>query len=81
VLFITHRDEMVNAADTASIMCLGNVIFSGSPAKAQAYYKGRCQSHLVALGTQPWNKSLPEVQAALASRRKAQIDDTPNSTD
>jgi Fe-S cluster assembly ATP-binding protein len=81
VLFITHRDEMVNAADTASIMCLGNVIYSGSPVKAQAYYKGRCQSHLVTLGTQPWNKSLPEVQAALAIRKKAQFDDTPNSTD
>jgi Fe-S cluster assembly ATP-binding protein len=69
VLLITHRDEMADAADMASIMCLGNVIFSGDPAKAQEYYKGRCQMHLATLGTQPWDKSLPEVRAALAERR------------
>jgi len=69
VLLITHRDEMADAADVASIMCLGTIIFSGDPAEAQKYYRGRCQPHLAALGTQPWNKSLPEVQAALASSR------------
>jgi Fe-S cluster assembly ATPase SufC len=67
VLFITHRDEMVTVADTASIMCLGNVIFTGSSAEAQQYYKGRCQPHLAQLGIQPWDRSLPEVQSALAS--------------
>ena len=56
VLLITHRDEMAEAADIASIMCLGNVIFSGDPAEAQVYYRGRCQPHLVELGAQPWNK-------------------------
>jgi hypothetical protein len=50
-------------------MCLGNVIFSGDPAKAQEYYKRRCQTHLATLGTQPWDKSLPEVRAALAENR------------
>jgi len=74
VLFITHRDDMVDAADIASIMCLGTVIFSGSPDETQAYYKGRCQSHLASLGAQPWDKSLPEVQAALASNA-GRIDD------
>jgi Fe-S cluster assembly ATP-binding protein len=67
VLLITHRDEMVSAADTASIMCLGTIIFSGKPDEAQKYYRFRCQSHLVALGKQPWNRTRPEVQAALAS--------------
>jgi Fe-S cluster assembly ATP-binding protein len=70
VLLITHRDEMANGADVASIMCLGNVIFSGEPAQAQRYYQGRCQPHLAELGAQPWNNSRPEVQAALASDQR-----------
>jgi Fe-S cluster assembly ATP-binding protein len=76
VLLITHRDEMADAADIASIMCLGTIIFSGDPAEAQQYYRGRCQPHLAELGTQPWNKSLPEVQAALASNA-GRTDDSP----
>jgi Fe-S cluster assembly ATP-binding protein len=79
VLLITHRDEMADAADMASIMCLGNVIFSGDPAKAQEYYKSRCQTHLATLGTQPWDKSLPEVRAALAENR-GRGDGNPGST-
>jgi len=79
VLLITHRDEMAGAADVASIMCLGTIIFTGDPAEAQGYYRGRCQPHLAALGTQPWNKSLPEVQAALASNGE-QTDGTPKRT-
>ena len=67
VLLITHRDEMVGVADTASIMCLGTIIFSGAPAAAQQYYRRRCTQHMAALGAQPWNEALPEVQAALAS--------------
>lgn len=74
VLLITHRDEMADAADVASIMCLGTIIFSGHPAQAKQYYRGRCQPHLAALGTQPWNRSLPEVQAALASNGDASHD-------
>lgn len=80
VLLITHRDEMATAADTASIMCLGTIIFSGDPAEAQQYYKGRCQPHLAALGNQPWNKSLPEVQAALASNSGGHSDEETSST-
>jgi Fe-S cluster assembly ATP-binding protein len=79
VLLITHRDEMTDAADMASIMCLGNVIFSGDAAKAQEYYKRRCQTHLATLGTQPWDKSLPEVRAALAENR-GRVDGNPDST-
>jgi Fe-S cluster assembly ATP-binding protein len=54
VLLITHRDEMAEAADVASIMCQGTVLFSGQTAAAQAFYRGRCQPHLAALGSQPW---------------------------
>ena len=79
VLLITHRNEMADAADVASIMCLGTIIFSGDPAEAQKYYQGRCQPHLASLGSQPWNRSLPEVQAALASNR-GQTDDNANSS-
>jgi len=70
VLLITHRDEMANGADVASIMCLGNVIFSGDPAQAQRYYQGRCQPHLAELGAQPWNKSRAAVQGGLASDQR-----------
>jgi Fe-S cluster assembly ATP-binding protein len=70
VLLITHRDEMADAAHVASIMCLGNLIFSGDPAEAQGYYRGRCQPHLAELGGQPWNNSRPEVQAPLASTQE-----------
>ncbi len=79
VLLITHRDEMADAADVASIMCLGNLIFSGDPAEAQGYYRGRCQPHLAELGAQPWNKSRPEVQTALASSQ-GQSDRNPSTT-
>jgi Fe-S cluster assembly ATP-binding protein len=79
VLLITHRNEMADAADAASIMCLGTIIFSGDPAEAQKYYQGRCQPHLASLGSQPWNRSLPEVQAALASNR-GRTDDNANSS-
>ena len=67
VLLISHRDEMVSVADSASIMCLGTVIYSGDPATAHEYYRGRCAPHMASLGNQPWNKSLPEVRAAMES--------------
>jgi Fe-S cluster assembly ATP-binding protein len=67
VLLITHRDEMVGAADTASLMCQGTILFSGDPAEARRYYGTRCRPHIERLGTQPWDEQLPEVQAALAS--------------
>jgi Fe-S cluster assembly ATP-binding protein len=67
VLLISHRDEMVSVADSASIMCLGTIIYSGDPLTAHEYYRGRCAPHMASLGNQPWNKSLPEVRAALES--------------
>jgi Fe-S cluster assembly ATP-binding protein len=79
VLLITHRDEMAAVADTASIMCLGTVVYSGDPAEARQYYQARCQPHLAALGNQPWNRSRPEVRAALASR-EGESDGKPGSS-
>lgn len=67
VLLITHRDEMVEIADTASLMCAGAIIFTGAPLEARRYYSTRCIPHLESLGAQPWDVTQPEVQAALAS--------------
>ncbi len=70
VLLITHRDEMASAADRASIMCQGTVLWSGDPAEAQEYYGTRCRPHIEALGAQPWDEGLPQVRAALESNGK-----------
>ncbi len=67
VLLITHRDEMVEAADVASLMCAGTILFTGNPDESREYYAKRCKPHLEALGSQPWDPSLPEVRQALAS--------------
>ena len=69
VLLITHRDEMTGAADRASLMCQGAVVWSGAPAEARQYYGTRCRPHIDALGVQPWDEKLPEVRAAFASDR------------
>jgi Fe-S cluster assembly ATP-binding protein len=62
VLLITHRDEMAAAADMASIMCLGTILFSGETATAQAFYQGRCQPHLAALGKQSWSGAVQPIK-------------------
>lgn len=54
VLLITHRPELVEIADSASLMCFGSILFSGSPQEATDYYRGRCEPHLSVLGSQPW---------------------------
>ena len=67
MLLITHRDEMAELADAASLMCAGTVLFTGTPLEAKRYFTTRCMPHLETLGAQPWDMSQPEVQAALAS--------------
>jgi Fe-S cluster assembly ATP-binding protein len=67
VLLITHRDEIVETADMASLMCAGSVIFTGGPIEARRYFSTRCMPHLESLGAQPWDLTRPEVRAALAS--------------
>jgi Fe-S cluster assembly ATP-binding protein len=55
VLLITHRDEMVTVADSASLMCQGSVVFQGNPAEVREYYGRRCRLHAETAGTQPWD--------------------------
>jgi len=43
VLLITHREEVVEVADTASLMCEGEIIKSGDPKLVREYFKTRCQ--------------------------------------
>ncbi|HEX6230480.1 MAG TPA: ABC transporter ATP-binding protein [Actinomycetota bacterium] len=45
VLLITHRDEMVAVADSASLMCQGSVVLTGEPEEVRAYFVGRCRLH------------------------------------
>lgn len=54
VLLITHRDEMVTVADSASLMCQGSVVFEGPPDEVRQYYGKRCRLHGEMMGTQPW---------------------------
>ncbi len=54
VLLITHRDEMAEVADRASLMCGGAVIETGTPAEVREYYARRCRPHGQQLGSQPW---------------------------
>ena len=67
VLLITHREELAAMAETASLMCAGTVLFTGTPTQARQYFSGRCMPHLESLGAQPWNGADPDVQTALAS--------------
>ncbi len=41
VLLITHREEIVRAADRASLLCAGKILFSGSPADVAEFYQSR----------------------------------------
>lgn len=54
VLLITHRDEMLAVADSASLMCQGSIVFSGGPDETRTYYGRRCRLHSESLGAQPW---------------------------
>jgi Fe-S cluster assembly ATP-binding protein len=56
VLLITHRDEMADIADAASLMCGGAVISTGTPAKVREYFSQRCRPHGDRLGSQPWGE-------------------------
>lgn len=62
-LLVTHRDEMVEVADEASIMCMGTVVYSGSPPEAQSHYRSRCQPHVDLLGKQPWPSAISVRQS------------------
>lgn len=57
VLLITHREELAELADAASIMCAGSIIFTGSPLEARRYFTDRCLPHQGSLGPQPWERT------------------------
>jgi len=61
VLLISHRAEMVAVAETVSLMCRGSIVFAGSPDDAVDYYGRRCQRHVAALGSQPWEDSTASI--------------------
>jgi len=54
VLLITHRDEMAEVADVASLMCAGTIVSTGTPAEVREYFAQRCRPHGDLLGSQPW---------------------------
>jgi Fe-S cluster assembly ATP-binding protein len=54
VLLITHRDEMAEVADVASLMCAGTIVNTGTPAEVRSYFAQRCRPHGDLLGNQPW---------------------------
>jgi Fe-S cluster assembly ATP-binding protein len=54
ILMITHRDEIIEVADTASLMCGGTVVQTGTPSEARDYFAQRCRPHGDLLGSQPW---------------------------
>ncbi|MFQ6101655.1 MAG: ATP-binding cassette domain-containing protein [Anaerolineae bacterium] len=56
VLLITHRDEMAEVADAASLMCGGTIINTGTPAEVREYFAQRCRPHGDLLGYQPWGE-------------------------
>jgi len=56
VLLITHRDEMVEMADVASLMCGGAIVNTGTPDEVRGYFAQRCRPHGDLLGSQPWGE-------------------------
>jgi len=48
LLLITHRDETIGVADTASLMCEGEIVRTGGPKEVRRHYAKRCRSCEVA---------------------------------
>jgi Fe-S cluster assembly ATP-binding protein len=64
VLLITHRDEMLRIADSASLMCQGSIVFHGTPMEVREFYGSRCRVHSQTLGRQTW-ENVP-IEAGVA---------------
>lgn len=45
VLLITHRDEAIKVADSASLMCQGTILYQGAVEQVRQYYAQRCRLH------------------------------------
>ncbi len=67
VLLITHRDEMVTVADSASLMCQGSIVFQGEASEVRGYFGRRCRHHAETMGAQPW--PAPTAPAARSPAR------------
>ncbi len=58
VLVITHRDELTEACDVASLMCEGTVTMTGEPSAVRSHYRTRCRPCDVLLARQGTDRSL-----------------------
>lgn len=58
VLVITHRDELTEACDVASLMCEGTVTVTGEPNVVRAHYRTRCRPCDVLLARQGPDRGL-----------------------
>jgi len=58
ILLITHRDEMVEAADNASLMCRGTIIYHGTANEVREYFRKRCRIHSEKVDFQPVEKDM-----------------------
>jgi len=45
ILLITHRDEALKVADSASLMCQGKILYQGEVEQVRQYYAQRCRLH------------------------------------
>ncbi len=45
ILLITHRDEALKIADSASLMCQGTILYQGDVEQVRQYYAQRCRFH------------------------------------
>jgi Fe-S cluster assembly ATP-binding protein len=58
VLVITHRDELTEACDTASLMCEGAITVTGEPDVVRAHYRTRCRPCDILLARQGPDRTL-----------------------
>ncbi len=45
ILLITHRDEALKVADSASLMCQGTIVYQGDVRQVREYFAQRCRWH------------------------------------
>jgi Fe-S cluster assembly ATPase SufC len=70
VLLITHRDELVGVADSASLLCNGEIVRTGNAEELRDYYVERCRPHGDALGQQPWSCEPVGFYERIAARER-----------
>jgi Fe-S cluster assembly ATP-binding protein len=71
VLMITHREEMIEVADTASLICGGTVIKTGAPTEMRQYFVQRCRPHGDMLGNQPWDPAVVDSYQRIVAEEGA----------